>query len=196
MMMMKGILQSVWAIYRRMSSERQSITPECGSVYADPYVTEVTKEPGLRRVLSCATRMCPAGIGRYDEISMQDQLASASRMSAANYTGFFYDAYRSVIFKRVSEGKTPVYQSHTRSEAVWTWLTYYDQAPTRLFVARFSMDLLCHHVCLCAPTNVWRDFYEIRYKIIPLRVTGHSYTTWRSCSCAIGASLYNCCGGV
>lgn len=81
-----------------------------------------------------------------------------------------------LLLKRVSEGKAPVYQSHTRSEAVWSWLTYNDQAPTRLFVARFSIDLVCHRICWSAPTNVWRDFCEIRYKIIPLRVTGHSYT--------------------
>ena len=127
--------------------------------------------------------------GRYDEISVLDQLASASRMSAANQPVFFCYAYRSVIFKRVAEGKAPVYQSHTRSEAVWSWLTYYDLVPTRFFVARFRIDLLCYHIYVPLQTSEGTSMksgiksYHYGSRVIAIPIT------WQSCNCAIGASL-------
>jgi hypothetical protein len=45
-------------VFRRTNNPLRQCVVSC----AGSYVTEVTKEPGLRRALSCVTRTCP-GLG-------------------------------------------------------------------------------------------------------------------------------------
>jgi hypothetical protein len=91
-------------------------------------------------------------IGRYDEISMQDQLAIRVKNVGRYPDRFFYYAYISVPLEHVSRGMAHVYRSHTRSNAgcpgsgIIIWPSCNSEI---LFVARFCMDftLPSHFKC-------------------------------------------------
>ena len=96
-------------------------------------------------------------IGRYDEISMQDQLAIRVKNVGRYPDRFFYYAYISVPLEHVSRGMAHVYRSHTRSNAGWSWLRNYNMTKLQLrnliccqilYGFYFAITFKCPYRCL------------------------------------------------